>query len=129
MNGVRQGWLVARRELRERSRSKVFRAGIVITLVVVVAAIVAAAKIHTGTVTRDVGFTGTTPAALPAAVIDQGKAADVTVRPRYYGGVAAGEKAVRDQNIAVLVVDTRRLTWRGQPDGQLRTIVTAAIQR
>ena len=128
MNGVRQGWLVARRELRERSRSKVFRAGIVITLVVVVAAIVAAAKIHTGTVTRDVGFTGTTPAALPAAVIDQGKAADVTVRLRYYGGVAAGQKAVRDQNITVLVVDTRRLTWRGQPDGQLRTIVTAAIQ-
>ena len=52
----------------------------------------------------------------------------MTVRTRYYGGVAAGEKAVRDQNITVLVVDTRSLTWRGQPDEQLRTIVTAAIQ-
>jgi ABC-2 type transport system permease protein len=61
MNGMRQGWLVARREIRERSRSKVFRAGIVITLALVITAIVVAAKIHTGNVTRDVGFTGTTP--------------------------------------------------------------------
>ena len=128
MNGMRQGWLVARREIRERSRSKVFRAGIVIMLALVITVIVAAAKIHTGNVTRDVGFTGTTPAALPAAVIDQGKAVDVTVRPRYYGGVAAGEKAVRDQNVAVLVVDAHRLTWRGQPDERLRAIVTTAIQ-
>ena len=123
MNGMRQGWLVARREIRERSRSKVFRAGIVITLALVITAIVAAANIHTGNVTRDVGFTGTTPAALPAAVIDQGEAADVTVRPRYYyGGVAAGEQAVRAKTIAVLVVDTRALTWRDQPDEQLRAI-------
>ena len=128
MNGMRQGWLVARREIRERSRSKVFRAGIVITLALVVTAIVVAARVHTGTVTRDVGFTGTTPAALPAAVIDQGKAVDVTVRPRYYGGVAAGERAVRAKTIAVLVVDTHRLTWRGQPDEQLRAIITGAIQ-
>ena len=128
MNGMRQGWLVARREIRERSRSKVFRAGIVITLALVIIAIVVAARIHAGNVTRDVGFTGTTPAALPAAVIDQGKAVDVTVRPRYYGGVAAGEQAVRAKTIAVLVVDARTLTWRGQPDEQLRAIVTAAIQ-
>jgi hypothetical protein len=87
-----------------------------------------AAKIHTGNVTRDVGFTGTTPAALPGTVIDQGKAVDVTVRPRYYGGVAAGEQAVRARTAAVLVVDAHRLTWRGQPDEQLRAIVTAAIQ-
>ena len=128
MNGVRQGWLVARREIRERSRSKVFRAGIVITLAIVITAIVMAAKIHPGNVSRDVGFTGTTPAALPAAVIDQGKAVDVTVRPRYYGGVAAGEQAVRARTAAVLVVDARTLTWQGQPDEQLRAIITAAIQ-
>jgi ABC-2 type transport system permease protein len=128
MNGMRQGWLVARREIRERSRSKVFRAGIVIMLVVVVAAIVVAAKTHTGNVTRDVGFTGTTPAALPTAVIDQGKAVDVTVRPHQYGGAAAGEQAVRDRKVAVLVVDARTLTWPGQPDERLRAIATGAIQ-
>jgi len=128
MNGMRQGWLVASREIRERSPSKVFRAGIVITLTLVITAIVAAAHVHPGNLTRNVGFTGTTPAALPAAVIDQGNAAGLTVRPRSYGGATAGKQAVRDQKVAVLVVDARRLTWRGQPDERLRAIVTAAIQ-
>jgi ABC-2 type transport system permease protein len=128
MNGVRQSWLVARRELRERSRSKAFRAGIVVTLLVVIAAIVVPAMIQAGKVTRDVGFTGATPAALPGAVIDQGKAADVTVRAHHYGSTAAGQKAVRDQTVNVLVVDAHRLQWRGKPNEQLRAILTGAIQ-
>lgn len=128
MNGMRQSWLVARREIRERSRSKAFRAGIVIMLLAVIAAIAVPAMIKTGKITRDVGFTGTTPASLPAAVIDQGKAVDVTVRPHYYGGVAGGEQAIRDRNVNVLVVDARRLTWMGKPDERLRAIITGAIQ-
>jgi len=128
MNGMRQGWLVARREILERSRSKAFRSGIVIMLVVVIAAIVVPAMIKAGPVSRDVGFTGTTPATLADTVIDQGKAVDVTVRPHYYGGVAAGEKALRGHDVAVLVVDAHRLTWLGKPDERLRAIVTGAIQ-
>ena len=31
MNGVRQGWLVAKRELRERSRSRAFLASLAIS--------------------------------------------------------------------------------------------------
>jgi ABC-2 type transport system permease protein len=128
MNGMRQGWLAASREIRERSRSKAFWAAIVGTLVVVIAAIVLPAMIQTSRITRDVGFTGTTPVTLPGAVIDQGQAVDVTVRPRHYGGAAAGEKALRDRNVAVLVDDARTLTWLGKPDERLRAIVTGAIQ-
>jgi ABC-2 type transport system permease protein len=128
MNGMRQGWLVTRREIRERGRSKAFWAGILLTLIAVIAAVAIPAMAQTGKVTRDVGFTGTTPAALPGTVIDQGKAVDVTVRPRYYGGVAAGEAALRDRNVNVLVVDARELTWLGKPDERLRAIVTGAIQ-
>ena len=128
MNGMRQGWLVASREMRERSRSKAFWAGLVITLIVVIAAVAIPAMIQTSKVTRDVGFTGTTPATLPGTVISQGKAVDVTVRPHYYGGVAAGEAALRDRNLSVLVVDASRLTWLGKPDERLRAIVTGAIQ-
>jgi ABC-2 type transport system permease protein len=125
---MRQGWLVARREIRERSRSNAFRTGIVLMLVTVIAAIVVPAMIKTGPVTRDVGFTGTTPATLPGTVIDQGKAVGVTVRPHSYGGVAAGEKALRGHDVAVLVVDARTLTWLGKPDERLRAILTGAIQ-
>jgi ABC-2 type transport system permease protein len=128
MNGMRQGWLVARREIRERIRSKGFWAGMVITLAVVIAAITIPAMIQTSNVTRDVGFTGSTPVTLPGAVIDQGKAVDVTVRPHHYGDAAAGEKALRERNAAVLVGDGHTLTWLGKPDERLRAIVTGAIQ-
>ena len=40
MTGLRQGWLVAARELRERSRSRAFRTSLVIVLLVVIAVIV-----------------------------------------------------------------------------------------
>jgi hypothetical protein len=30
MNGVRQGWLVTRREMRERSRSRAFQASVLL---------------------------------------------------------------------------------------------------
>jgi ABC-2 type transport system permease protein len=128
MNGMRQGWLAARRELRERSRSKAFWAGIAIMLIAVIAAVALPAITQSGKVTRDVGFTGTTPATLPGTVIGQGKAVDVTVRSHYYGGVAAGEQALRNRNVNVLVVDARQLTWLGKPDERLRAIVTGAIQ-
>jgi len=128
MNGMRQGWLVASREIRERSRSKAFWAGIVITLAVVIAAIAIPAMMQTGKVTRDVGFAGTIPVTLPGAVVDQGRAVDVTVRPHQYGAAVAGEKALRDRGVAVLVVDSHTLTWLGKPDERLRAIVTGAIQ-
>jgi ABC-type Na+ efflux pump permease subunit len=45
MSGLGQGWLVARRELRERIRSKGLWAGTAIMLLVVVAAIVVPALV------------------------------------------------------------------------------------
>ena len=45
-----------------------------------------------------------------------------------YNTLAAGQQAVRDGDIDVLVVDGQRLEWRRQTDEQLRAIVTGAIQ-
>ena len=66
MSGLRQGWLVALREMRERSRSRGFRAGLAVMLLVVVAVIVVPAMLDTGAGTKDVGLTGAVPAELPA---------------------------------------------------------------
>jgi ABC-2 type transport system permease protein len=128
MSGVRQGWLVARREMRERSRSKGLWAGTAFMLLVVVAAIVVPALADNDKVTRDVGFTGVLPDELPAAVTEQGEAVDVTVRVHRYDDTSTGEEAVRDEDIGVLVVDARRLQWRGDADERLRAVVTGAIQ-
>ena len=129
MSGLRQGWLVAQREMRERSRSKAFLAGLGFMLVVVVAAIVVPGLVEeSGPVTRDVGVTGATPEALSRAMVEQGEAVDVTVRVRHYEDEEAGEDAVRDE-------DDRRARRRraaaglaGRGRRAVGAVVTGAIQ-
>ena len=128
MNGVRQTWLVSRRELRERIRSRSFWAGTVIMLLVVVAAIVVPAMVEPGKVNRDVGFAGDIPVELPRLVAEQARTVDVTVRVHRYPEEGAGEEAVRDGDVDVLVVDARVLKWRDRPDERLRAVVTGSIQ-
>jgi ABC-2 type transport system permease protein len=129
MKGLQQLRLVAAREIRVRGRSKGFLVGLVVMVVVVVAAIVAPTVLErSGRVTRDVGFTGTTPATLARSVTDQGEAVDVAVRVHRYDDVTTGEAAVRDGDVDVLVVDAQRLEWRREPDERLRLVVTGAIQ-
>jgi ABC-2 type transport system permease protein len=128
MTALRQGWLVARREVRERSRSRGLWAGTAFMLVVVVGAIVVPALAESEQVTRDVGFAGAVPSQLAGVLTEQGESVDVIVRVQDYDDMAAGEAAVRDKEIDVLVVDSRRLEWRGEPDERLRALITGAVQ-
>jgi len=127
MNGLRQGWLVARRELRERSRSPAFRASVVLMIVAVVAVLILPVLIKPGG-TRNVGVTGSAPAALAATIVQQARAAGTTVEVHRYPTLTAGERAVRQGHLDVLVADAQRLEWRGKPDDQLKAVVTGAIQ-
>ena len=88
----------------------------------------AARLLDTGGGTKDVGLTGATPGELTAAIQAQGDAVGTTARIHRYDSVAAGQNAVRDGDIDVLVVDARRLEWRRQADEQLQAVVTGAIQ-
>src|SRR5829696_2674187 len=116
MNGVRQAWLVARRELRERSRSRGFQIGLVAMLLVVVGAIALPPLIDSGPGARDVGLAGSTTTALRAALADQAEAVATTVRVHDYDAVPVGEQAVRDRDIDVLVVDGTHLEWLRESD-------------
>lgn len=128
MSGWRQGWLVARREVRERSRSPALWLGTALMLVLVVAAIVVPAVLESDQVTEDVGFVGETPAALPDALTRHGAAVDITVRVHRYDRSSVGEDAIRDRSVDLLVVDGRELVWRSRVDGRLRAVATGAIQ-
>jgi ABC-2 type transport system permease protein len=128
VNGARQARLVAAREIRERSRSGAFIASVVLMVLGVAAAIVLPAVLETEGGTKDVGVTGTLPAQLPAAVRAQGEAVGTRVRILSYSTVAAGEQAVRDGKVDVLVIDGRQLEWRKRADEQLKAVVTGAIQ-
>jgi ABC-2 type transport system permease protein len=128
MSGLRQGWLVAVREMRERSRSRAFRASLLLMVLVVAGVIVLPAMLKTDGGTKDVGVTGSIPAELPRAIQAQSDAVSTETRVHRYDTVAAGEEAVRDGDIDVLVVDARRLEWPHQADEQVRAVVTGAIQ-
>ena len=128
MNGVRQIWLVAAREIRERGRSRAFLASVVLMLVAVAGAIVLPALLDAGPGTQDVGLTGSVPDELASAVQAQGEAVDTTIRIHRYDTIDIGERAVRDGNVDVLVVDRRKLEWRKSADEHLNAIVTSAIQ-
>jgi ABC-2 type transport system permease protein len=128
MSGISQSWLVALRELRERSRSRAFRASVIAMVVVVAGVIIAPALLDTSTSTKDVGISGSTPAALAPTIEAQSRAFGKRARIHRYDDLARAEHAVRGGEIDVLVVDGRRLEWQRQNDEQLRAVVTGAIQ-
>ena len=128
MNAIRQSWLVAVREMRERSRSRAFRASLVAMVLVVVGVITVPTMLDTGTGAKDIGVTGASPDELDRAIRDQGIAIGITTRVHRYDDLATGEAAVRDGDIDVLVVDARRLEWERRKDDQLQSVVTGAIQ-
>ena len=128
MTGRRQVWLVARRELHERSRSRAFRASLVVMVLAVVAMIVLPAVLTGSARSRDIGITGPAPSELARTIQTQADAVGTTAHIRRYDSLATGEQAVRDGEVDVLVVDGRQLEWPRRADEKLKAIVTGSIQ-
>jgi len=126
MTGIRQAWLVARRELRERARSRGFQASVVFLVIGVAAMLILPALLKPAS-TRDVGVTGPVPAALAGTIAQQAQTAGITARVRPYTTLAAGEQAVRQGHVDVLVAGARRLEWKGRPDEQLKADVIIGV--
>jgi ABC-2 type transport system permease protein len=128
MSAWRQTWLVARRELRERSRSRAFLASVILTVVAVIGLVVLPAALSSGGGTKHVGLAGTVPAGLPATIEAQGHAFGISVHTQRYDTLAAAERAVRDKHLDVLVADAQQLEWPRTADAKLQAVVTGAIQ-
>lgn len=78
---------------------------------------------------KDVGLTGVIPPGLADALREQATVEQTSVRLRRFDDLAAGEAAVRDKDLDVLVVDALRLEWPRQADDALRAVVGGALQR
>jgi ABC-2 type transport system permease protein len=128
VSDLRQTWLVAAREIRERSRSRAFRVSLILMIVVVVGAIVVPSLLEPGTGTRDVGIVGAVPAKLAETIQSQANAVGTEARIERLSSVEEGEEALRSGDVDVLVVDGQRLEWHRRIDGQLEAVVTGAIQ-
>ena len=109
MNGMRQGWLVARREIGERSRSRAFLVSLALMAVAVAAVLIMPALLKPGGSSKDIGLTGPTPPTLAATISQQAHAAGVTARVHHYGSLAAGEQATRQGRLDVLVAGAQRM--------------------
>ena len=68
-------------------------------------------------------------ARLRVSLRDTARADQARLELRRYATVAAGERAVRDGQAGVLIVNGQRLVWKSEPSVRLAAVVTAAIQR
>ena len=118
MSAPRAVWEVARRELLERSRSRVLRISLVLLLVMAVGGAIAAARLSGSTPSDDIGLVGPRSVALEPAIRLQAQAAGRRVHLNRLLNAAAASRAVRDDTVDVAVLDGTRLlvkTSRSQP--------------
>ncbi len=118
MSPRRGVWEVARRELVERSRSRVLRVSLVLLLIMAVGGAIAAARLSGRTPTDDIGLVGARAVALEPAIRLQARAAARRVRIHELASATARRLAVRNGSIDVALLDDNRMlvkTSRSQP--------------
>lgn len=125
--GWRRTWVVALREIRERGGGRAYRLSTVAGILLVVALLLIPSLLEKSK-TYHVGMTGAIPSGTVSALQAQGRAVDHDVEVTRYPTVAAGERAVRDKSIDVLLVEGTRLEWRTRSDSTLTAAVANAIQ-
>jgi len=125
VNPARSILLVARREIRERVRSKGFRISFVVVLLGVVALAVLPTFINPSTST-DVGVVGPTPNGFEQVLAGTaGDDDDVSVTT--YTDTAAGEQALEDGKVDVLWDPAAgQVVWKKSPQATLGAQVRAA---
>jgi ABC-2 type transport system permease protein len=127
MSGPRAVWEVARRELVERSRSRVMRISVVLMLILSIGGAIAAARLSGKTPTDKIGLVGARSAALEPSIWLQAKAAGRRVRLHPLASAAAAVREVHDGAIAVAVVDGRRLVVKSSPSQAAVGVVQTAV--
>lgn len=106
MTGPRAAWLVARRELRERSKGRTYRLTTLILVVLVVAAIVLPAVIDGDDgVTYDLGLVGDPGPQFLSTLELLAEATGSTVADQSFPTLRAGEEAVTSGDVDALLVD------------------------
>jgi ABC-2 type transport system permease protein len=107
MRARREIWEVARRELLERWRSRAMRVSFAVLLVLVVAGAVAMTLGDEGSPSDDFGLVGARASVLAPALRAAGRADDREARIHRLRDAAAAERAVREGDVDVAIVDGR----------------------
>lgn len=117
-------WLVARRELIERARSRALRVAMLLQLGLIVAVLVISAVTGGGGDTKTVGLVGSASQAYAQPLRASGPALGVTVRVRTLPSRTAATRGIDDGDLDAAVVDGREVVVERDRTDTL----TAAIQ-
>jgi ABC-2 type transport system permease protein len=120
MTARREIWEVARRELLERWRSRAMRASSAILLLLVIAGAVVATLSDRGTPTDDFGLVGARAAELAPALRLAGQGDERKARIHRLRDRAAAERALRDGEVDVAIVDGRLVVEESRSEPAVR---------
>ena len=126
--GLRRIWVVADREFVERYKTRAFQLSTLAVVLAMAALIVLPALLSGDAKTYRIGLAGAVAEGTSDAITAQARAADLRVSAKSYDTVAAGEQAVREKKVDVLLVDSTRLEWRRQSDASLAALLANAVQ-
>jgi ABC-2 type transport system permease protein len=118
---------VARREIVERSRSRVLRVTLALLLIVSAGGAVAAARLSDRTPTDHTGVVGARSVALEPAIRVQAQAAGRHVRMHQFATRSAAAKAVKDGSVAVALLDGNRIMVKTSRTGAPVRVVRDAV--
>jgi ABC-2 type transport system permease protein len=119
-------WVIARRDLSMRARSKAFRISSAILLVSVVLGIVVPAMVLDDSPTYTVAVVEAPGGLLPSAVATRAEAAGVDVTVREVTDRAAGIALV-DAGTVVAAVVPGEIVWRSAEDVRLAAVLEGAV--
>jgi ABC-2 type transport system permease protein len=128
MSPLRQVMLIAQRDFLQRIRSRAFLVSMLLIVGVVVIAGPLLAAESAVPKPYKIGTTGTVQDGFNDAVTASAKAFDRTVEVSSYASTAEGEAALEKGDVNVLLVDGEQLVWNQDPNYQLTSIVTSAVQ-
>ena len=115
MSARRAVWEVARREIVERSRSRVLQVSLVLLLGVAVGGAVAAARLSGHTPTDKIGLVGPRSIAMEPAIRLEARAAGRYARLARISSLAAARRAVRNGTVAVALIEGNRILVKDLP--------------
>jgi ABC-2 type transport system permease protein len=120
-------WEVARREVVERSRSRVLRISLILVLILSVGGAIAAARLSGRTPADTVGLVGARSVALAPAIESQARAAGRRAHVRRLASASAATRAVRDGSVAVALLDGNRLLVKASRSQAAVRVVQDAV--
>jgi ABC-2 type transport system permease protein len=118
-------WLVARREISERLRSRAFRVGTALQLVSIVIVLAIVSLTGGGEDTKKVALVGGASQPYAQALRAVGPALDATIETRDYDDRAAAAKAVEDDDADAAVIDGDEVLVKTDPEDTLAAAIQA----